>query len=143
MRSDVEAALQQLEAQDRKDAGRARKALTGSVDFAKRKMDDVRARAADAITLVERGGVHSVENSTALGRILQTAMIDDAKRALDCVAKIAASRSLVEAYGAQYTYLRAQTDVNLGRWRASADLAGRSAGAITGQVDEHLRKKFR
>ena len=116
-------------------------------DFVKRVATDATERAenihagAEKVTSAIETAVSDQINETAkISRHIQQALLDDTKAFFAGLEKIAASKSLSEAFQVQSDMVRARTDVAVSRARATADYLGErlATGAKTAQ--ENLSK---
>lgn len=116
-------------------------------DFVKRVAGDATVRAndihagAEKLTAAIETAVSEQVNETAkISRTIQQAMLDDAQAFFAGVEKLAAAKSLSEAFQIQTEMVRARTDVAASRARATADYLGErfATGAKTAQ--ENLSK---
>lgn len=111
-------------------------------DFVKRVAGDATARAenihagAEKVTVaIQTAVVEQVDETAKITRNIQQAMLDDAQAFFAGIEKLAAAKSLNEAFQIQSDMVRARADVAVTRARATADyLGGRFAtGAKTAQ----------
>ena len=116
-------------------------------DFVKRVASEASDRAsglhsgAEKLTAtIETAVTEQVAETAKISRNIQQALHDDAQAFFDGLAKLAAAKSLGEAFGVQSDLVRASTDVAVARARATADYLGERfvSGAKTAQ--ENLAK---
>ena len=138
---DVKTALDTLEAQDsEQEGGRVRGAVKKGVALVRQKSDEAGEMATKAISAVEERTVTSVEEIASLGRLVQDAVLHDARATFDCIGHVAGAKTPVEAIRIQADFVRRQIGVNADRWRSIAGVVGRAAQASTQVFAESLRR---
>jgi phasin len=116
-------------------------------DFVKRVAGDATARAenfhagAEKVTVaIQTAVVEQVDETAKITRNIQQAMLDDTQAFFAGIEKLAAAKSLSEAFQIQTDMVRARAEVAVSRARATADYFGErfATGAKTAQ--ENLSK---
>jgi phasin len=116
-------------------------------DFVKRVAGDATARAenfhagAEKVTVaIQTAVVEQVDETAKITRNIQQAMLDDTQAFFAGIEKLAAAKSLSEAFQIQTDMIRARAEVAVSRARATADYFGErfATGAKTAQ--ENLSK---
>jgi hypothetical protein len=111
-------------------------------DFVKRVAGDATARAenihagAEKVTVaIQTAVVEQIDETAKITRNFQQAMLDDAQAFFTGIEKLAAAKSLSEAFQIQSEMVRARADVAVSRARATADYVGErfATGAKTAQ----------
>ena len=97
--------------------------------------ENIHAGAEKVTVAIQTAVVEQVDETAKITRNIQQAMLDDAQAFFAGIEKLAAAKSLSEAFQIQSDMVRARTDVAVTRARATADYVGErfATGAKTAQ----------
>ena len=116
-------------------------------DFVKRVATEASDRAsglhsgAEKLTAtIETAVTEQVAETAKISRNIQQALLDDAQAFFGGLEKLAAAKSLSEAFQVQSDLVRARTDVAIARARGTADYFGQRFAADAKTAQENLSK---